>query len=54
MLCHNFSVGFASGDSGGVGHQFILWYLKTVLHVVMRVWGHCLACSDDQMGKLLE
>lgn len=62
--CHRFSIGFASGLSGGVLHQLMLLAVKNswafrevcmfgiiVLHESMTVWVHTLEEGYQSMGE---
>ena len=46
-LCHIFSSGFKSGDSGAVFHQFTLFASKKMLLTQMHALGHCPAWTYD-------
>ena len=48
---HTFSIGFKSGDSGGVFHHIILFLSKKLVYIYCSVLGRCPAVSDDPLGN---
>ena len=51
--CHKFSIGFKSGDSGGVFHQFMLFSVRKSLHRFEVCFGSLSCIRRWSSGQIL-